>query len=67
MIRTGNVVPVTPIEQIQGYLDFMGGKEPQTSESVYMAGYDLAKKVKEGVEEAPIWATPNFPPSLKKE
>lgn len=57
MMRTGSPVPSAPAEKVQGYLDFMGGKEPQKKDDeVYMAGYALAEKVKKGEEQAPAWA-----------
>ena len=57
MMRTGSPVPSAPAEKVQGYLDFMGGKDPQKKEDeVYMAGYALAEKVKKGEEQAPAWA-----------
>ena len=57
MMKTGNPVSATPFEKIQGYLDFMANKEPQSEDSVYMDGYNLAKQVKDGKEKAPIWAS----------
>ena len=58
MMRTGTPVATAPTEKIQGYLDFMGGKEPAKKEDeVYMSGYNLAEKVKKGEETAPVWAT----------
>lgn len=57
MMRTGSPVPTAPTDKIQGYLDNMNGKEPQKKDDeVYMAGYELADKVKKGEEEAPSWA-----------
>jgi hypothetical protein len=58
MIKTGNPVPATPTEKVQGYLDCMADKDPQNQNSeIYMSGYLLAKKVKAGEEKAPVWAT----------
>lgn len=57
MMRTGNPIPTAPATMIQGYLDAMGGKEPQSEDTVYKSGYDLAKLVQEGKAEAPVWAT----------
>ena len=57
MMRTGSPVPTAPTDKIQGYLDGMAGKEPQKKDDeVYMAGYELADRVKKGEEEAPSWA-----------
>ena len=57
MMRTGNPIPTAPASMIQGYLDGMGGKEPQSEDTIYKSGYDLAKLVQEGKAEAPVWAT----------
>jgi hypothetical protein len=56
MMKTGVPIPTAPANLIQGYLDAMGGKPPQSEDSVYNSGYDLAKLVKEGKSEAPAWA-----------
>jgi len=56
MIRTGNPVSVAPTEKVQGYLDFMAGKDPAKDDEVYMSGYKLAEQVKKGEAEAPVWA-----------
>lgn len=57
MMRTGSPTPTAPIEKVQGYIDYMGGKDPQNKDSeVYMSGYNLAEKVKNGEETAPSWA-----------
>lgn len=56
MIRTGNPIPTAPATLIQGYLDAMQDKEPASEDSVYKSGYDLAKLVKEGKAEPPVWA-----------
>ena len=56
MMRTGNPVAVAPSELIQGYLDFMSGKEASSQDEVYMKGYNLAQSVKKGEAEAPVWA-----------
>ena len=56
MMRTGNPIPTAPANMIQGYLDSMGGKPPQSEDTVYKSGYDLAKLVQEGKAEAPSWA-----------
>ena len=56
MMRTGNPIPTAPANMIQGYLDAMGGKPPQSEDTVYKSGYDLAKLVQEGKAEAPSWA-----------
>ena len=56
MIRTGNPIPTAPANMLQGYLDAMGGKEPQSEDTVYKSGYDLAKLVLEGKADAPSWA-----------
>jgi len=57
MMRTGSPTPTAPIDKVQGYLDYMAGKEPQNKDSeVYMSGYNLAEKVKNGEETAPSWA-----------
>lgn len=57
MMRTGNPIPTAPATMIQGYLDAMGGREPQNEDPTYKAGYDLAKLVQEGKAQAPSWAT----------
>tara|TARA_B100000073_G_C23743603_1_gene574481 strand:- start:2898 stop:3674 length:777 start_codon:yes stop_codon:yes gene_type:complete len=58
MMRTGTPVATAPTDKVQGYLDYMAGKEPQKSDDeVYMSGYTLAEKVKKGEEVAPVWAT----------
>lgn len=57
MMRTGNPIPTAPATMMQGYLDAMGGKEPQNEDPTYKAGYDLAKLVQEGKAQAPSWAT----------
>ena len=59
MMRTGNPIPTAPANMLQGYLDAMGGKEPQSEDTVYRSGYDLAKLVQEGKAEAPSWAVEN--------
>lgn len=56
MLRTGNPIPTAPANMMQGYLDAMGGKEPQSEDSVYKSGFDLAKLVQEGKAQAPAWA-----------
>ncbi len=57
MMRTGSPTPTAPTDKVQGYLDFMAGKDPQKKEDeVYMSGYNLAEKVKSGEETAPAWA-----------
>jgi len=56
MIRTGNPVSSAPTEKVQGYLDFMAGKDPVKEDEVYMSGYNLAQQVKKGEVEAPLWA-----------
>lgn len=57
MMKTGNPVASAPTDKVQGYLDFMAGKDPQKKEDeVYMSGYSLAEKVKSGEETAPVWA-----------
>lgn len=57
MMRTGSPTPVAPTDKVQGYLDFMAGKDPQNKDDeVYMSGYNLAEKVKKGEEQAPAWA-----------
>lgn len=57
MMRTGNPIPTAPASMMQGYLDAMGGKEPQSEDTTYKSGYDLAKLVQEGKAQAPTWAT----------
>ena len=58
MMRTGNPIPTAPATMMQGYLDAMGGREPQNEDDpTYKAGYDLAKLVQEGKAQAPAWAT----------
>ena len=57
MMRTGNPIPTAPATMMQGYLDAMGGKEPQSEDTTYKSGYDLAKLVQEGKAQAPTWAT----------
>lgn len=56
MMRTGNPVPSVAIDKVQGYLDYMQKKEPQSDSKLYLEGYNLAESVKEGKEEAPLWA-----------
>jgi hypothetical protein len=57
MKKTGTPVSATPFEKIQGYIDFMGDKDPQSEDEIYMSGYNLAKEVKDGKAKAPIWAS----------
>jgi hypothetical protein len=57
MMKTGNPIPTAPANMMQGYIDAMGGKEPQSQDTTYKSGYDLAKLVQEGKAEAPAWAT----------
>ena len=57
MMRTGNPIPTAPATMMQGYLDAMGGREPQNEDPTYKAGYDLAKPVQEGKAQARSWAT----------
>jgi len=57
MTRTGNPIPTAPATLMQGYMDAMGGKEPQSEDSTYKSGYDLAKLVQEGKAQPPSWAT----------
>jgi hypothetical protein len=64
MMRTGNPIPTAPANMMQGYLDAMGGKEPQNKDTVYRSGYDLAKLVQEGKATAPAWATEDSQSSL---
>jgi len=56
-IKSGNPIPTAPASMIQGYLDAMGGKEPQSEDTTYKSGYDLAKLVQSGKAVAPSWAT----------
>ena len=56
MMKTGNPIPTAPATMMQGYLDAMGGKEPQSEDTTYKSGYDLAKLVQEGKAQAPAWA-----------
>ena len=63
MMRTGNPIPTAPANMIQGYIDAMGGKDPQSEDSVYKSGYDLAKLVQEGKAQPPTWATEKNPSS----
>lgn len=56
MIKTGNPIPTAPAPLMQGYLDSTSGKDPQSDDSVYMSGYELAKLVAEGKATAPAWA-----------
>jgi len=56
MLKTGNPIPTAPAQLIQGYLDALSGKEPQSDDSVYKSGYDLANLVKEGKAKAPYWS-----------
>lgn len=56
MMKTGAPALATPLEKIQGYLDYMNDKEAQSESSLYMEGYNKAKQVKQGGEEAPSWA-----------
>ena len=57
MKKTVTPVSATPFEKIQGYIDFMGDKDPQSEDEIYMSGYNLAKEVKDGKAKAPIWAS----------
>jgi hypothetical protein len=59
MMKTGNPIPTAPAPMLQGYLDGMSGAEPNSEDTVYKSGYDLAKLVKEGKAQPPVWATPN--------
>ena len=56
MLKTGNPIPTAPATMLQGYLDAMGGKEPQSEDTTYRSGYELAKLVKEGKAQPPSWA-----------
>lgn len=56
MMKTGNPIPTAPANMLQGYLDAMSGKSPQSEDTVYKSGYDLAKLVQEGKAQAPSWA-----------
>lgn len=56
MIKKGAPAQATPVEKVQGYLDFMKGKEASSDSELYMAGFELAKKVKAGEEPAPLWS-----------
>jgi hypothetical protein len=56
MMKTGIPTPAAPANLMQGYLDAMGGKTPQSEDSVYKSGYDLAKLVQDGKAQAPAWA-----------
>lgn len=57
MVRTGNPIPTAPANLMQGYMDAMAGKEPQSDDTTYKSGYDLAKLVQDGKAQPPAWAT----------
>ena len=67
MMRTGNPIPTAPAVMMQGYLDAMGGKEPQSEDLTYKSGYDLAKLVQDGKAQAPSWAVETSAPSESDE
>lgn len=56
MMKTGAPVVAVPSEKIRGYQDAMSGKEPQSQDSVYLSGYELAVRVKKGEVDTPSWA-----------
>lgn len=58
MMKTGNPVPTTPVELMDGYKAFMSNQPlPPTASTLFTEGWKLAEKVKQGSATAPSWAS----------